>query len=254
MTEVSSFTELHEALSKHRQGDKGFRIYRGHSNVEWKLIPKAGRPPFDQSNDIEYFQAWKRRAIEFINSPPTNDWDWLAIAQHHGLATRLLDWTYNPLVAAYFAVSSGEIEKDGCIWCYRPTKMLKPEIATLNTYEGVCQFRPNGVVPRIVRQGGSFTVHSAPTLPLELNRCMHDELEMIVIKADAKERILIDLDHYGVNPATIYPDLDGLSEYSNWLATTYIRKMPVSLSPGEAPKMSLSPSFPLLPQLPTSYG
>ena len=97
--EVSSFGELHECLSEFRDG----WIFRGHSDISWQLVPKAGRASF-KGDDKTLFDQWKLRAIEYLSSRPDRDWDWLAIAQHHGLTTRLLDWTTIPLNAAYFAV------------------------------------------------------------------------------------------------------------------------------------------------------
>src|SRR5262249_39321139 len=96
---VARFAELHERLSRFGEG----WIFRGHADANWELKPKAGRPPF-LGREKELFDAWKRRAIEHLPSHVTSIWDLLAIAQHHGLATRLLDWTTNLLNAAYFAV------------------------------------------------------------------------------------------------------------------------------------------------------
>src|SRR2546422_6373760 len=69
------------------------------------------------------FDLFKMYGISFLEYQPKNEWDWLAIAQHHGLPTRLLDWTYNPLVAAYFAVEEEVAETDSAIYAM-PAPML----------------------------------------------------------------------------------------------------------------------------------
>jgi hypothetical protein len=85
---VNSFGELHTALQRFKKSNKC--VFRGHVYPNWELSPKAGRLPYLDSDDLNILDSWKRRAVEFLNSVPDNDWDWIAIAQHHGLATRLL--------------------------------------------------------------------------------------------------------------------------------------------------------------------
>jgi hypothetical protein len=90
----SSFAKLHESLSKLRDG----WIFRGHADATWKLVPKAGRAPYwsgEPKRDAHLFDKWKRQAVGYLSSRLPTDWDWLAVAQHHGLATRLLDWSTN---------------------------------------------------------------------------------------------------------------------------------------------------------------
>ena len=78
-------------------------------------------------------------------------------------------------------------------------------------------FRPRGVVPRIVRQGGLFTVHGPPELSLEkLTRNRIVTLKQIVIAESYRSTLLVELARYGINSASLFPDLDGLSLYLNW--------------------------------------
>ena len=88
---VSSFAELHEALGVHRR-DAGW-IYRGHADPHWPLVPRAGRPPFGNGHDEVFFRRWKSEALQYVEAEErrADDWNWLAIAQHNGSATRF--WT-----------------------------------------------------------------------------------------------------------------------------------------------------------------
>lgn len=210
---VRSFSELHEALSKYRKDNRW--VFRGHGDVSWELIPKAGRKPYSEKNDLDYFDAWKRRAVEFIGGEkPKNDWEWLAIAQHHGLPTRLMDWTYNPLVAAYFATMN-DLESDAIIYCHIPDYVLIPENTTPQKYKSVSLFKPSAVVPRISRQSGLFTVHSDPTKPMD-SEVSKESLESIVIDKSYRKKLLFELNHYGVNKLNLFSDLDGLSAHLCW--------------------------------------
>jgi hypothetical protein len=64
------------------------------------------------------FAEFRRRSAAYLDATNRDDWDMLAIAQHHGTATRLLDWTDNPLVALWFAVREGTQQSDSVVWCF----------------------------------------------------------------------------------------------------------------------------------------
>ncbi len=210
---VNSFSELHSILQRFKKSNKW--VFRGHIDPRWELLPKAGRKPYCDKDDLGILDSWKRRAVEFVKTLPENEWDWLAIAQHHGLATRLLDWSYNPLVAAYFA-STHKHNTDAHIYCYKPNWYLISEQTNPKTYKRVSLFKPKGAVPRIIRQGGVFTVHGNPIVPLDESLDEKDELELIVVSKDYIRELLFDLNHYGINSANVFPDLDGLSKHVNW--------------------------------------
>jgi hypothetical protein len=210
---VNSFGELHDVLSRYRKDNKW--LFRGHSDPAWVLRPKAGREEFVGCDDERLFRAWKRRAAEFISIPFDDDWGWLAVAQHHGLATRLLDWTFNPLAAAFFAVESFK-DCEAVVFAYKCDYSIITERVSPFKIPGVVKFKPMGVAPRIIRQGGIFTVHGEPEWPLEEVMDSTDELEKIVVRSSYRKELLFELSHYGVNRATLFPDLDGLSAYINW--------------------------------------
>jgi hypothetical protein len=213
--EVTSFGALHNRLSSYREG----WIFRGHADASWKLVPKAGRKPYS-GHEAALFERWKRRAVEHMTSRAATDWDLLAIAQHHGLATRLLDWTTNPLNAAFFSVQEsrpgpaiihaarfGPLVKDSADEGSNPKPL---------SHNGVAIFRPRGVVPRIVRQDGLFTVHGPPETALDSSDPKMVTLHRIEIAESYRAKLLEELACYGVHAASLFADLDGLSRYLNW--------------------------------------
>ena len=85
----------------------GSWLFRGVSRTDWELLPSIGRPrycvDYNKYDEEETFNLFKARARRCLSVEPQNDWEWLALAQHHSLPTRLLDWSSSPLVAAFFA-------------------------------------------------------------------------------------------------------------------------------------------------------
>ena len=82
-------------------------LFRGQSE-DLPLLPKLARYSnvnFDQT-EKRMIKDFKRSSYPLLEFKPENDWDWLAVAQHHGLPTRLLDWTHNALMAMWFAVEN----------------------------------------------------------------------------------------------------------------------------------------------------
>ena len=194
---VASFQEFHDVIKRHNGAWWGW-FYRGHSRPDYDLCPKVGRPAFAKiSREKMLFERWKRHAVAYVSAPPQalSEWDWLAIAQHHGLATRLLDWTFNPLAAAYFALvsSNNEVDSSCDSIVYAHFSHSGPIDTTKRTdpfqCKGISRVAPGSVAPRIGRQGGIFTVHGPPNLDLKRNLPKGDKLEAIIISRKCKKRL-----------------------------------------------------------------
>ncbi|QDT37956.1 FRG domain-containing protein [Stratiformator vulcanicus] len=212
-------------------------IYRGQGDASWPLIPKAGRPKYYlretgkpalaglPPRDFGRFNHWRNLAVAYTKSMPENDYECLAFAQHYGLATRLLDWSTNPLVALYFAVDS-QTDADAAIFCYTPQWHIDTATASLGERLDVGQITPPPIDSRILVQSGVFTYHPAPNEPLLPGEIIHDlgllrpthgiDLVRFLVPSKIKPILKRQLSEIGVNRKAVFPDLEGLSEFVNW--------------------------------------
>lgn len=213
---VKSFEDLIEKIGEPK--NRFYYIYRGQSNSSWNLVPKLGRPPLwkyfsKPKNEKNIFESWKRYGIQYFKNKPEDDWDWLALAQHHGLATRLLDWSKNPLTALFFATYENR-KTEAALFSYRPQKIENPDTKAPFNIKKVLSFFPKGNSGRIVNQRGLFTISPNPNVPLEETDQGERMTKYLIDKKcilDIKQK----LDFFGINEFAIFPDLDGLSKYLN---------------------------------------
>ena len=213
--EIHSFSDLHKIIESYR---KKVMIYRGVKSVEYDLKPKIGRiepttsSKSKEKNEQEILRLFKERALPYLDFVPETDWDWLALGQHHGLPTRLLDWTRNPLVACFFAVEK-ESEEDSLIYVYNNRFYISViQHPKPFEYGKVGKFIPRHITPRITAQAGLFTYHPNPYKPFS-----SDNIEKIIIPNKIRLDLKITLSRYGIERSTLFPGLDGLAEHIKWL-------------------------------------
>ncbi|CAN5531364.1 FRG domain-containing protein [soil metagenome] len=176
-------------------------------------------------------------------------WYWLSLAQHHGLPTRLLDWTYSPFVALHFVTVEIELERDGVIWAVDferahhlapdplraslrserssvfTVDMLAESIRSLRDLESmagdpfVLFFEPPSIDDRIVNQYALFCMMSDPRAIMEEWLEQRPELyRRIIVPAELKWEVRDKLDQANVTERVLFPGLDGLCR---WLTRYY---------------------------------
>lgn len=182
-------------------------IFRGQADATWSLSPAMLRPQYVHAtaNEKSILAEFKRSARPYLSLVPKDDWEWIALAQHHGLPTRLLDWTRSSLAALFFAVELPNGGADSVVFCYRHEGEYATSFSSPFDVTDVVVFEPPHVSPRMPAQKGLFTVHPLAT------GGWRGTFQRLLIPAAARTRIRAHLHDLNINRASLFPDLDGIA-------------------------------------------
>jgi len=257
---ASTWTELHELLYEGSWNEQLGRFradiaFRGRGDASEDLRTSLMRLGGDAGSlETHLLRAFRKYAARG-DVPVDSLWNWLALGQHHGLPTRLLDWTYSPYVALHFVTAAQRhYDRDGAVWCVdyvQAHRLAPPELRRALEREGANVFTTellNGVArdlagfedvgsepfvvfveppsfdERIVNQYALFSLASDPMLALDDWLAEHPGLlRKIVVPAELKWEVRDKLDQANVTERVLFPGLDGLSR---WVARYYTPRTP----------------------------
>ncbi|SFO75873.1 FRG domain-containing protein [Chitinophaga sp. YR627] len=209
-------------------------LYRGQKE-DWPLVPKLSRVKIRSGNELAaermMLENFKRLARPHLSKIPGNDWEWLALAQHHGMATRLLDWTSNPLAALWFAIAQPSTSKYGVVHVLFADEkaFLKPtEIHKLDPFKETKPkiFQPEISTIRIQSQSGWFTTQKLNKRtnnfePFNKSSSFSRDMQRLIIPSECFSDLRYQLDKFGVNRFSLFQDLDGIAAYAEWSHTQF---------------------------------
>ncbi len=244
---VSSWNELNERLYEESWSE---HLGRFRSNFAFRGMPDAD---YDLKTSLMVLGgAYERQEDDLLRNfrkyayrnavPGDSLWNWLALAKHHGLPTRLLDWSYSPFVAMHFATANLSLYNvDAVIWCIDyvrahemlpaalrailekedsvvlTAEMLHGAADTLSDFDALAEddfvvfFEPPSLDDRIVNQYALFSLMSSPTASLDKWVSEHPELcRKVIIPASLKWEVRDKLDQANITERVLFPGLDGL--------------------------------------------
>jgi hypothetical protein len=264
-TEVASWSQIQDVFAGRFQ--RSGWAFRGHEISTWRLEtgleraclrtvrlpadpPNIGEMLFDPGGfERDLLLRFQRRAHHYIQNPPDDSdvLDWLAFMQHHGVPTRLLDWTFSPYVALYFALEKSQPDVDCAVWAIdtdwliekaNETLRLDPqfptvphEVSAFNQYLNRILFKGNN--PNVVvvanplkmneraaaQQGvflydlshtGSFTIPLLQMLVLPTSP-ISPVIWKLCVKTAERVYFLRELNRMNIHGASLFPGLDGFS-------------------------------------------
>ncbi|MBQ4862848.1 FRG domain-containing protein [Pseudoalteromonas sp. MMG013] len=209
-----SISSIEEFVYIARKFDRS-ALYRGVNDQNHQLITSLGRKKHLSIREEErLLNLFDTYATEFDYYKPVDDWEKLIVAQHHGLPTRLMDWTRNALVALYFASIGNSSNTDGVVYAFYPENWLEIDKSNTSPFDvkSTQAFLPTIPTPRVRAQSGVHTIHpnyKEPYIP--------ENLYTIKFLGRHKYGFIYDLEKLGVHHASMFPDLDGLAQYVKFI-------------------------------------
>jgi hypothetical protein len=198
---IESWRDLDDVITdvrwgRHEEHARSTLVFRGLASATYSNVSSLARLQGDYpSLERHLLRNFRKYAHQAAPGPTT--WDWLALGQHHGLPTRLVDWTFSPYVALHFATASWP-EEDATLWavdCVRVHEDLPPVLrgaleqegslvfttdqlarhaADLRELGGLCDgepfalfFEPPTLDERIANQAAVLSVISDPTVHMD---------------------------------------------------------------------------------------
>jgi hypothetical protein len=240
----------HETLQRHRSNF----VFRGEAAGTNSLATSLQRLGGDYADVERHLLRSFRKYAERDAVPRDDLWHWMALAKHHGLATRMLDWTYSPYVALHFATAHPvDFEYDGLIWMVdfvQTNKLLPKKLRNALEDEGmnamsadllaevtptlvdfdelgedfVVFFEPPALDDRIVNQYALFSLMPSPHERMDEWLETRPELaRRIVVPAELKWEVRDKLDQANITERVLFPGLDGLA---TWLKRYFSPRVP----------------------------
>ena len=226
MRDIESIPDLLRCCEECFAETRGRWVFRGHADAGYRLLPSVARGTHTwkslETYEREILRIFQREAHGLLASVPADEWEWLSLARHHGLSTRFLDWTHNPLVALYFAVSD-RADIDGEILALHAPRRAPDSILAQSPFSlpQAVKYYPNVVTPRIRAQEGLFVACASPLdTPLDQNTPEGWEITRWRIPAARKKHLRYRLYRVGVHASGLFPDLDGLAARVEWQGRT----------------------------------
>jgi hypothetical protein len=241
---IRNVSDLLAAVEGHRQRARRTPIwFRGSTNRNHTLVPSIGRHPFTLEHEIGLIKGFKQNAIQFVGERPQSEWEWLFLARHHSVPTRLLDWTESPLIGLYFAATATDSaarndNRDGALWLLLPAELNRHAGITLSSSLDLPMFEDNdanlhnylpsvlasehttrltpaaGIAvrhsKRMQAQFSVFTVTHREQTPLE-SIGTGEHIGRYIIPGRFKARIRRQLEALRIDMLTVFPELDNVA-------------------------------------------